>query len=215
MSNRRLPDDRFKQKKPKKPNTLRLFLGIFPPDEYIAYFRDVIRALDKQKRNIRITPVDQLHLTVKFIGSEVSYESKDIIFEELTRLSGNFPKPEIKIDGIQFGFPYQQDPQHVLALVNENQELKDLYNVIHNELKELRLFDTIRWKGKNSDNFHITLARVKPKKARSLAREVGDLVKEIKLEPPEPFIPEYMELVESNISSSNGLTYKRLGKIKL
>ncbi len=215
MQKRRLPDDRFKKKRrmPKK-NTSRLFLGIFPPEEYISYFRDVLRELDNVKRNIKTTPVDQLHLTVKFIGSEVSFASKDIIAEELSKYSGNFIKPEIKITGIQFGFPYQQDPQHVLAMIEETKDLKDLYNEIHNLIKSLELEDTIRWKGKNTDNFHITLARVKPKKARSIAREIGEYVKKVNIEPPEPFLAEYLDLVESTITS-DGPVYRKVGRIKL
>lgn len=214
MSNRRLPDDRFKQKKAPKPNTLRLFLGIFPPDEYISYFREVTRALQKEKRNMKYTPLDQIHLTVKFIGSEVSYSSKDILLEDLTRYSGNFIKPEIKVDSIQFGFPYQHDPQHLLVMIEENQSLKDLYNSVHNRLKELRLMDTIRWKGKNSDNFHFTVGKVKPKKSRGLGKEIKDIVNNIRLDPPQPFIAEYMDLVESKMSNA-GPVYRKIGRIKL
>lgn len=215
MSNRRLPDDRFKQKKAPKPGTLRLFLGIFPPEDHIAYFREVTRALDKEKRNLSYAPLDQIHLTVNFIGSEVSYNSKDILLNELERLSGRFIKPEIKVSGVQFGFDYQQDPKHVLVTIEQNKDLRDLYNSIHNVIKDLRLIDTIRWKGKNSGNFHFTIGRTKLKKSRSLGRDVKELVDKVNVPLPEPFIPEYMDLVESKVTPNGGPVYRKIGRIKL
>jgi 2'-5' RNA ligase len=212
---RRLPDSRFKGKKLKPvQNRMRLFLAIFPPPEYIAYFRDVIRLLDKQKRNLKPIPVDQIHLTLKFIGAQVSYESKDLIYEELSRHSGNFPVPEIKIKRIQFGFRYQTDPRNLLADLMLNDNLVELSDIVHGNIRSLRLHDTIRWKEKHTNDFHITLARLKPSASRSIGKDVSKIVSTINLSPPEAFTPEHIDMVESVISPQ-GPEYRRIGRIKL
>lgn len=212
---RKLPDDRFKGIKYNTgKNALRLFIGIFPPDEYIAYFRDVFRALDKQKRNLKQTPVDQIHLTLKFIGSEVRVESKDMLFKALLEAEGSFPKPFIQINKIQFGFDYQKDPQHILADVENNADLVALAENVHGKVRALRLEDTIRWKVKHANDFHITLGRLKPNSSRSEGRAVKQLVDGLKLDPPAPFQADYMDLVQS-ILTAHGPIYKKIGRIRL
>jgi 2'-5' RNA ligase len=104
---------------------MRLFLGVFPPDNYLSYFRDVLRRYDKQKRNLRPVPMEQIHLTLKFFGADVSPESKDILLKELQKHSGNYPKPQIKINKVQFGFEYQKDPRHLLAKIEEDDSIID------------------------------------------------------------------------------------------
>ncbi len=213
---RRLPDDRFKKKRQpvQKPNTMRLFLAIFPPDSYKDYFRNVLRELDKQKRNLRPTPVDQLHIDVKFIGPEVSYQSKDELLVKLQSMAGKFPRPEIKIKPVQFGFPYQKDPIHLIAEVEENKELTEISDMVHSLLKEMSLLDTIRWKVKHSDSFHITIGRTRPNASRSLGRDIHESIDKINLPLPEPFQVEFMDLMESQITLT-GPVYKKLGRIKL
>jgi len=212
---RRLPDNRFRGiRNVSKSKKYRLFLAIFPPQEYITYFRDVIRLLDKQKRNVKSNPVDQIHMTLKYIGSEVSEHTKDIILEDFQNLSGQFPPPEIKIKKIQLGFPYQTDPVHIIAELENSPSLIYLANIIHSRLKVIDRDDTIRWKMKHSDSFHITLGRIKPKKAKSIGREVNTLIEKIDFPAPDAFVPEYMELMESEITAQ-GPVYKKLARIKL
>lgn len=214
---KRLPDDRFKKKrKPlQKPGTYRLFLAIFPPEEYREYFRNVLRELDKQKRNLRPIPLDQIHITVKFIGPEVSNASKDFLIQRLTSLQGQFSKPTIKIKPVQFGFPDQLDPVHVLSEVEDSPKLLNIANIVHTLLKEMGLEDTVRWKVKHSDSFHITVARIKPHAPKSLIREVESLIKAIKLDAPLEFVPEYIDVMESQTTLGGAPAYRKLARIRL
>ena len=219
MQRRRLPDDRFNKFRGKRqgqnPNTYRLFVAVFPPDEYLAFFRDTLRKFDKEKRNLRNIPVDQIHMTLKFIGSQVSEYSKDQITESLQKFSGNYPKPVIKIDGVQFGYPQQVDPRIILASVTNNDDLDDLAEVVHQRIRDLRLFDTIRWKEKGKRQFHISLSRLKDSASESHGRSVLEIVRNLgEIEFPEEFTAEYIDLVQSVIAPGS-VTYKRLGRIKL
>ncbi len=215
MPTRRLPDQKFRGiKNHPKVNTYRLFVTIFPPDSYIQYFRDVLKTFDKQKRNIRNMPVDQINLTLKFVGGIVSEYSKDAVIEELQRHTGNYPKPEIKIEKIQFGFKHQHDPRVLMASIEDTGGISELADAIHEQIKILGLRDTIRWKDKRANKFHITVARLKDGATRSSGREISKLVPNIKVEPPEAFVPEYIEIMESKLTSM-GPVYKRLARIKL
>lgn len=59
----------------KRKNTHRIFLGIFPQKEHISFFRDILRNLDEEKRNLKHIPLDMVHLTLYFIGANVSESS--------------------------------------------------------------------------------------------------------------------------------------------
>lgn len=213
--NRRLPDDKFKGIKHRPDvKTYRLFLGIFPPESYITTFRNVIREYDKEKRNIKVIPMDQIHLTLRFIGARVSENSKNLIEEALNKYEGRFPKPEIQLKDIQFGFPHQYDPRVIMNTVEPNDDLDNLSDLVHSIIRDLRLLDTIRWKEKGSNRFHISLAKLKESATRSTGKNVAEITKKINFEAPESFTPEYIDLVESQMTRQ-GIVYKRLARIKL
>lgn len=194
---------------------MRLFLAIFPPKEYTRYFAEVYRKFDKQKRNLKPTPYDQVHLTLKFIGANVSEYSRDEIINIFKKFEGQYSKPLIKIDNIQFGFERQRDPRYLIANIAENDGLQNLSDEVHKLIKSLKLRDTIRWKSKFSNDFHITLARLKPSSTKSTGRIITKLVEDTKPIPlPEPFIPESFELMESVIRA-DGPVYQKLVTFKI
>lgn len=193
---------------------MRLFLAIFPPKEYLTYFRDVLRMYNKVKRNLKPIPMEQIHLTLKFIGANVSEHSKDEIFATLKKFEGEFPKPTISIDKMQFGFNYQKFPKVLMGNIEEDQGLEDLADVVHQKIRELYLSDTIRWKMKHANDFHISVARLKDTATNSSGKFVGNITKDLKLTPPAPFQPEEMVFMES-ILTPQGTVYKRLEGIKL
>lgn len=215
MNKRRLPDDVFRGiKRRPEVKTYRLFLGIFPPENYVNTFRQVIREYDKEKRNLKLIPMDQIHLTLKFIGSSVSENSKNIIVDALTKHEGKFPKPPVVINKVQFGFPYQNDPRVIMLRTEDSKDMAELTEMVHVIVRDLRLLDTIRWREKNSAEFHFSLARLKDSATRSTGKDVSEITRKIDFAAPEPFIPEYIELVES-LLTRQGIVYKRLARIRL
>lgn len=213
---RKLPDQKFKGiKLGPKIKTHRLFLAIFLPQDYISFFRDVLRQFDKQKRNILAIPIDRLHLNIKFVGANVSDTSMEKIISALKKHESKFTKPEIKIRKIQFGFPHQRDPRVLIADVENKQSLVDISNEVHNIIKSLGLRDTIRWKEKNSDDFHISIARLKDNLSRSVGRNVTEIAKNIKIDNlPPSFFPDSFDILISEVKNS-GPKYINQTKIKI
>lgn len=195
---------------------MRLFLGIFPPKEYLDYFRDVVRKFDKEKRNLKPINLEQIHLTLRFIGANVSLGSKNRLAKSFLSSAGSFAKPEIKLGKLAFGFPRQHDPRVLLVAVQENDELNLLINQVHKTVRDQRLQDTIQWKAKQDTDFHMSLARLKPAATRSTGRNVKAILERVKLPQPESFVAEEMYLMQSTIlRSGGGPVYKKLEKIKL
>lgn len=215
MRNKRLPDQRFKGiKATQSPNTYRLFLAIYPQKPQMDYFRDVIRSLDKEKRNINNVPLDQIHMTLRFLGANVSEASKDILINELKKYEGQYPKPEISITSLRLGFSHQADPRVIFANVAEEPALIELAENLHAIIKNLRLRDTIRWKEKHVYDFHISLARLKGYAGRNIGKRVAGIVEKINLPKPVSFLPDSMAIVQSKITGG-APEYKKLFTIKL
>lgn len=194
---------------------MRLFVAIYPPKSYLDYIRDLLRKLDKEKRNIRPSEMDQIHFTVRFIGSHVSVSTKQKLAKELLRHAGNFPKPEIAVDGFSLGFPRQHHPSVMFLTIKENDDLNDLINDVHHAVRTVGSKDTILWKEKDTRDYHLSVARLKPAAVtNSSIRRVQDLIAQADIEYPEPFIASEMYLVQSTVTPQ-GPIYKKLERITL
>ncbi len=213
MNKKKLPDLKFKGIK-FQPDTERLFLAIYPAREQIEYFRDVIRGLAKEKRNLNFVPIDQIHLTLRFLGANVTEPSRDLLIETFKKYEGQYSKPTIKINSLQLGFDYQNDPRVIFSMVLEDSGLTELAKEIHGILKMLRLRDTIRWKEKKSLDFHFSIARLKGYAGKNIGKQVNNSVNKIHLPFPASYTPETFEIVKSKITGGAPL-YKKLFSVKL
>lgn len=193
---------------------MRLFIGIYPSKEILDYIRDAKRLLDREKRNLRFIETERLHITLKFIGSNVEQSTKNQIAAELQRHAGSYPKPKIDVTGISLGFPRQDDPRILMANIAPDYDLEEIINVLHKQIRTLNRRDTIKWKVRNEADFHISFARLKPSATRSTGRRVKELIKQAKLETPPTFAPTHMHLVTSE-PTNNAPVYRKLEEIRL
>lgn len=191
---------------------MRLFIGIYPSTDFLAYFRDVVRGLDRQKRNLRLINLEQIHLTLRFIGPNVSLGSKTAVTAELLRLAGNYPKPSIELKGLRLGFPGQHDPRVVMSNVEANPELDSLVNMLHRQVRQANRKDTIIWKNQADHNYHMSIARLKDSATRSTGREVQALIKDISIPTPPAFVATEAYIVQSELTR-RGPIYKKLERI--
>ena len=193
---------------------MRLFLAIFPSKEFRDYYREVFRTFAKEKRNLKPINFEQIHLTLRFIGGDVSDHSKNQIINELRSRAGSYPKPTIEMESLNFGFPRQHDPRILFATIKGNSELEDLIDQTYKLVRQLRRRDTITWKQNMDDHYHMTLARLKPAATRSTGRDVKEILSSIDLPFPTPFVAEEMYVMQSTITP-RGPVYSKLERIEL
>ncbi|BCX14075.1 MAG: RNA 2',3'-cyclic phosphodiesterase [Candidatus Dojkabacteria bacterium] len=193
---------------------MRLFIAVFPPKEYLEYFRNVARLFNKQKRNLKFVPTDQLHITLKFLGNSVSENSYNIIRESLVENSHSFKPVNIELSDISFGFPKERFPKILLSKVKSTESLVGLSDEIHNLTQALKLKDTIRRKNRYANNFHVTLARLKDNAQKSTAKNIKSMTENINLQKPEPIEIDEFYIVES-IINQKGVSYKKLDRFTL
>ncbi|MFS8131445.1 MAG: RNA 2',3'-cyclic phosphodiesterase [Candidatus Dojkabacteria bacterium] len=193
---------------------MRLFLAIYPPEEYINYFARVYKHFDKEKRNLKPIAVDHVQATVKFIGPNVGSKHAEEIISLFKQFEGQYPKPVLEVDSVRFGFARQTDPRYLFATIKQNDILDELSKDISLLIRSLKFKDTIRWRTRFTDDFHVSIARLKPNATRSSGKEVTALVKTLNITPPPAFTAESMVFVESVITSK-GPRYHILEEIKL
>jgi 2'-5' RNA ligase len=195
---------------------MRLFFAIFPPKEIRDQMRDALRLYSKQKQNLVNLPVDQMHITLKYIGPKVSRNSFEIIDSYLEDLrNAQFPKPEIKFSKITFGFERETYPKLLIARIEENDKLVDLASIFHSYIRELKLRDTITWKKYSENTFHMTLSRLKASTAKSASKQLKEFTKNVEFEELGSFVPDYVYLVESENVEGKPNKYRKLEQIKL
>jgi 2'-5' RNA ligase len=194
---------------------MRLFIGAFPPEEVLAQIRDVVRQMDKIKRNFKFIDYEQLHVTLKFLGADVSEESFNEIYEKLNNnlVLRKQKKATIKLSKLMFGFPGQNTPSAMFFDIEPDAALDFLINNINKEVKNVGLDDTIRKKERRKLTHHITIARAKHSTSRSLTRSTREVISRIRIPKIEYEVNE-IHFVQS-ILTIKGPIYKKLSKIEL
>jgi 2'-5' RNA ligase len=187
----------------------RLFIGIVPDKITRDFLRDSIRILNRYSRNLRSVSVDQLHMTLQFLGNNVTDASLEAITDQLQRKLQRQNSIMIKLDELNFGFKGQSSPSVLFWTVEQSPELKQLTNEIHTLVQELKLEDVKRQKDQSRLIHHITVARTKRTFSR---REVRSLMQKFQSEfrlQPAAFKAESFSIIESLINK-NGNVYKTL-----
>lgn len=194
---------------------MRLFIGIFPPKEILDTLRDISREYSKQKNNLKFLPIDQLHINVKFIGPSVSEQSKNAIIDDFERFKGTFGSFEVKIKDIKYGFRKDTFPKYLVANVEQNPNLENISKILHQGVKDLRFDDTILWRERYVNDFHITLAKLKSTATSSTAKQIKRLTESLNIQDIPAFKVEYLFFVESYYIRGKGPFYRKLHSIRI
>ena len=194
---------------------MRLFLAIYPSKETLDSLRDALRRFDKQKRNLKNTPVDQMHITLKFLGPIVTEYSKDLLMNELRGLEGSFGEIDVNPKKISFGFEKEHYPKYLITNVERSDKLVNLTTAIHDVVRSLKLRDTIRFKRRYQFNYHITLSRIKLTSTKSTGHMIKHIAEELSDFKIPSFKADRLFLVESVTGESGGPIYKKLDSILL
>lgn len=194
---------------------MKLFVALFPSKEVLSHLRDVRRKYAKHKRHLHYVPIDQLHVTLKYLGNKVSESSYQQIVDILKENEGNYDPIELSVTGVQFGFSKQSDPKVLMANVKATDQLVNLAEVVHSLVRDLKRRDVINFKKRYGKNFHITLGRSNDRTSRNIIKTLISESQQFKKLELGTFVAEEMCIVESEFSFNKGVTYKVLDRIKL
>lgn len=134
---------------------MRAFIAVEIPDELKDVITGYIEELSARDSGVRWVRPDQLHLTLKFLGS-INEEQREFVEDVLGRVSTEERPFEIKIEGVG-AFPDFRRPSVLWAGVTGGQrELARLARRIDKLLRPLGLKQE-----KRAFRAHLTLGRVK------------------------------------------------------
>lgn len=192
---------------------MRLFLGLFPGEDELAQIRDIVRSLDKIKRNFKFMPYEQMHLTIKFLGSNISSGTTEALIEDLNKMDLKISNPILKVNKVMYGFPGQKSPNVMFLDIEREIGLDKLMIEVNNYVKQLGYDDVIKRKDWKKLTHHITIARTKRSVSGSLVRSTREAISRIKHEKIE-FTTDRIYLVQSTLSPT-GPVYKKLAHFKI
>lgn len=191
----------------------RAFVAIIPPQEVRSHLRDINRKLKKISRNFRFVAIDQLHITLQFLGNSVSGQSIAQVEEQLSSFAKDQQPFEVTIDKLNFGFPGQNIASLLYYDLREDRELRNFVTGLHDGLKSLGLGDVKRKKDHAKLINHLTIARTKHDMNRSFTREVNELISKLEIQPLSFEVSEIQIL--SSVFKDNKSTYSVLSTIPL
>lgn len=151
----------------------RLFIAIHLPDEVRSRLAEAQRALQSRTSRgvVRWTPVEQMHLTLRFLG-DVPEESVPDVIEALYRATLTTASFELSATGLGC-FPDLRRPRVLWAGVSG--DLDRLH-----ALQELVATETAAWGQREDRAFHahLTLGRFKDGAGREASRLGAELAEE-------------------------------------
>jgi 2'-5' RNA ligase len=136
---------------------LRCFIALDISEQIRRDFSDIIDRLKKHKADVKWVPVDNIHLTLKFLGNtpeNVISKIRDCLFNVV--LSYNPFYIRIYTTGV---FPNRKYPRVIWVGVGDSEILKKLYIDIENSMVSLGFK-----KEKRTFTPHLTIGRVRSQK---------------------------------------------------
>ena len=129
----------------------RLFLGIPLPEEVKEKIRVLLKEIYAVRGDFSFVPVENLHITVKFLGDVAESEIHSLSEKVLSVVQNYHPFPAL-VQGVS-AFP-RPERIAVLWVGVQCAELLPLFKDIHGALEYV-------WKEEREDVPHVTLLRVK------------------------------------------------------
>jgi len=173
--------ERLRRFKPKFNE--RLFLAIKLPLEIRREINSILSNFSKEARNFAFVEQEQLHLTLKFLGGDISQQSQKLIIDAIKPIFAETPKIKITVDSLMFGFPKQAIPKVLYFNVNKNDELTRLASLINYRVKKLDLDDVAFFIEGKKLIFHLAVGRIKHSSNRHYKIKIVNLIKGLDFKP--------------------------------
>ncbi len=177
---------------------MRIFLAIDLPDSIKSKISNLLRELSRYSHSIRLTPINNLHLTLKFLG-----EQNEFAVEHISRIAKEtaMSRSGFRIDLNRSGFFGPLYNPKILWLGGENKEFVSMAEELNKSLEAFRPEE-------HKPVCHLTIGRIKGlEKAEALEvlRTCREFVKNSDLS----FVATRIHLYKSTLYRS-GAVYEKL-----
>jgi 2'-5' RNA ligase len=185
---------------------VRSFIAIELPESIQVSIREFLDQLQSDLKSlpIRWVPVQNIHLTLKFLG-DVPQDQIDSILDRLVQVARNFLPFDVYVQG--FGcFPQPRKPRVLwLGLVESRDQLNRLQRDIDTELQSLGFEPESR-----RFHPHLTLGRVKNLARSDDTSAIARHLEDVKRPELGHFTPKGIHLIRSDLTPK-GAVYRSLG----
>ncbi|HOY46297.1 MAG TPA: RNA 2',3'-cyclic phosphodiesterase [Candidatus Dojkabacteria bacterium] len=205
---------RLEKKPQKKVAPSKLFIAFDLPFELKRQLIANNRIFNKDGRNFSFVSVEQLHMTIKFLGPHISTGSKNKIISSLEGVLSGVKPIKLTIESLKFGFPHQTIPRIVFYNISPTKELDHLYKSVGYMLKKLDLPEILTTSFIKKNVYHLTVARLKHQPNRGFGRKIRSLIRDFKFDPIE-FEVKDVWLMESKIERNGQPKYTYLHRFSL
>ncbi len=189
---------------------MRLFIGIFPPKEILDSFVEIQNGLDQFKNYIRFTKKENIHITVKYLGDDISKDSLNGIIKDVRKVTNKTEAFDIRLKSIRYGFPGRRWPRIMYISIYRSLELNTILSKINDKLNCYN--DIHKEKYDLSSMYHFTLARSKKGLTREVILDIRKRIEKIDLW--DGFHVNKLGLISSKLDN-NGPLYKNIESFSL
>lgn len=180
-------------------NQVRSFIGISIPFDLSRKIYANLKMFSSENRNFVYSNIEQMHITLQFLGESVSEDSLEQISNALRPLFKEVDQPLIRTGGLRFGHKSQIIPTVLFLEVIPSEELKEITERIHYAIKSLSLPDVRREKDYKRLIYHITLGRAKHHVSRNFGRKILSTINANEI-PEYEFRPESISILNSRFT---------------
>ncbi len=192
---------------------MRVFVSLFPDKALKSHLRDLVNQAQQFKSYLRFTHVDKIHLTIKFLGDNISDKTFEYYSKELENRLVNFPSFEVTPAELSFGYKYQIRPKVLILNVEANKYLDELTEHATDAAKTLNPHDIISKKELKKHIHHFTIGRPKKTPSKSEGKKIKEYVENIEAYST-PFLVDKVHLIQSTLTAQ-GPVYKTLKSFDL
>lgn len=191
----------------------RLFVCLMPEKNVRDQARDIQRKLSKFSYKFNFTNLEQVHLTIKFLGNRISTRVAESIIEDLRDRTTVLPQVTVKTEDVQFGFHGQKKPNVIYITTQPNPALDDLIQEVQNVVKQYHPSEVITRKDKDKFLSHFTIGRVKKDISKSQVKQVREILDSYEFS-PEEYTANELFIIKSTLTRK-GPVYSVYDKIPL
>lgn len=186
---------------------MRSFVGVYPDRDFLGEIEKVRDLLNWHRRSLRLVDLGRIHLTLRFLGDDLSFDVVEEIYRDFNEKVEGFKKFELKPDGVCFGFGGERFPRSVYLKLESNNSIKKLVNIFEKVLtdKEIVL-------PKLEFIPHLTLAKTRGKLDSVIVDEIREDLAFIEFE--SKMLVSKLEFIRSDVFA-DGHKYTSLFEIEL